>query len=209
MEYVEKDSSTILIALGGNLPGPSGDVAATLVAALRQLAARGLGLVAVSRFYATPAHPPGSGPDYVNACAWLRAELSPQAVLAVLHEVEAEFGRVRSTRWASRGIDLDLLAVGQQVAPDAETEARWRTLPTAEQQRQTPETLILPHPRLAERAFVLIPLAEIAPVWRHPSRGITVTDMLDALPEAEKAAIHPISARIGGESALVIAPSTA
>ena len=209
MVYVEKDSSMLLIALGGNLPGTAGDVAATLVAALQRLVARGLGLVAVSRFFATPAHPAGSGPDYVNACAALRSDLAPQAVLALLHEVEAEFGRQRGIRWAARGLDLDLLAAGQKVLPDAATEARWRALPLAEQQRQTPETLILPHPRMAERAFVLIPLAEIAPRWRHPGLGKTVADMLAALPEAEKAAIHPISRRIGGESALVIAPSTA
>ncbi|WP_372838941.1 2-amino-4-hydroxy-6-hydroxymethyldihydropteridine diphosphokinase [Phaeovulum sp.] len=196
------------MALGGNLAGPSGDVAATLIAALQSLAAQGFEIAAVSRFYATPAHPPGSGPNYVNACARLHANRSPLDVLAGLHSVEAAFGRVRGARWAARGLDLDLLAVGQTILPDAETEAAWRALTPDEQLIRTPQTLILPHPRMAERAFVLIPLAEIAPQWHHPSLGKTVKELVAALPEAEKAAIHPLSGRVGGESPLVITALT-
>ncbi len=208
MIYVGKDSPEILVALGGNLAGPSGDVTATLIAALQSLAAQGFEVIAVSRFFATPAHPPGSGPDYVNACAQLRANQLPLEVLAGLHAVEAAFGRLRGARWAARGLDLDLLAVGQTVLPDAATEAAWRALTPDEQLIRTPQTLILPHPRLAERAFVLIPLADIAPQWRHPSLGKTVAELVAALPEAEKAAILPLSGGIGGESPLVITAST-
>ncbi|MBW6505257.1 MAG: 2-amino-4-hydroxy-6-hydroxymethyldihydropteridine diphosphokinase [Rhodobacteraceae bacterium] len=192
MISVEKDNSAILIALGGNLPGPSGDPAGTLRAALQMLAARGMALAAVSRFFVTPAHPPGSGPDYVNACARLVSVLPPPALLAELHAVEAVFGRARGTRWAARGLDLDLLAAGQAVLPDEATSAHWRALPANEQLQRTPDCLILPHPRLHERAFVLIPLADIAPRWRHPGTHKTVAEMLAALPEAEKAAIHTI-----------------
>lgn len=182
----------ILIALGGNLPGQAADVAGTLRAALQMLAARGLRLQAVSRFFATPAHPAGSGPDYINACARLISQVPPLALLAELHAVEAAFGRERGARWAARGLDLDLLAVGGAVLPDAATEAAWRALPPHEQLHRTPDQLILPHPRLSERAFVLIPLADIAPRWRHPTLGKTVAELAAALPEAEKAAIRPL-----------------
>jgi 2-amino-4-hydroxy-6-hydroxymethyldihydropteridine diphosphokinase len=209
MVSVEKDSSTVLIALGGNLPGPTGDVAGTLRAALQMLAARGLALAAVSRFFTTPAYPAGSGPDYVNACARLSTTLPPLAILAELHAVEAAFGRVRSSRWAARGLDLDLLAVGQAVLPDAETAAAWRDLPPDAQLRCSPDQLILPHPRLAERGFVLIPLADITPRWHHPGLHKTVAEMVACLPEAEKAAIRPLSGQAIRDSALVIAPPTA
>ncbi|MFD2172815.1 2-amino-4-hydroxy-6-hydroxymethyldihydropteridine diphosphokinase [Rhodobacter lacus] len=193
----------IMIGLGANLAGPAGVPAQALVAALKMLVDSGFALRAVSRFYRSPAFPAGSGPDYVNACAWLAGAGRPAEILAQLHKVEAALGRVRTTRWAARGIDLDLLALGDAVLPDAETQATWRALPLERQMQVAPETLILPHPRLAERAFVLVPLAEIAPRWRHPATGRTVMEMLAALDRAEKAALEPFlapMAEIGGLS---------
>lgn len=192
------DSSTILIALGANLHSSAGTPAQTLVKALGLLGAAGLRLRALSRFYRSPAFPAGSGPDYVNACAALASPLPPEAVLAHLHGIEAELGRSRNRRWEARGIDLDLLAVGKAIRPDGATEARWRSLPLAQQMHTAPGQLILPHPRLTERAFVLIPLAEIAPRWRHPATGETVREMVARLPAAEKAALVPFSAPFGG-----------
>jgi 2-amino-4-hydroxy-6-hydroxymethyldihydropteridine diphosphokinase len=151
----------------------------------------GLGLRALSRFWRSAAFPADSGPDYVNACAEVVAQGTPGSVLAALHRIEARLGRVRAGRWGARGIDLDVLAAGDALLPDPETHAHWRNLPLTEQMRVAPEALILPHPRLAERAFVLIPLAEIAPLWRHPATGQTVCDMLAALDAAEKAAMTP------------------
>lgn len=192
MISVQKDSPTIFVALGGNLPTAAGSISDTLRAALAALLEQGFGLAALSRFFAAPAHPAGSGPDYVNAAAQLTSDLPPQAILAALHEVEAQFGRQRSARWAARGLDLDLLAVDQTILPDAAIAAEWRALAPADQQRRTPTGLILPHPRLHQRAFVLIPLADIAPRWHHPGLDKTVAEMLAALPEAEKAAIRPL-----------------
>ncbi|MFD2842150.1 2-amino-4-hydroxy-6-hydroxymethyldihydropteridine diphosphokinase [Paracoccus cavernae] len=82
------------------------------------------------------------------------------------------------------GIDLDLLALGGQVFPDEQGQTAWRDLPLEEQMRRAPEELILPHPRLQDRGFVLAPLAEVAPLWRHPIIGATVAEMLTALPSA-------------------------
>lgn len=145
----------------------------------------------VSRFFRTEAWPPGSGPDYVNAAALVRTRLSPHALLDLLHEIEAALGRQRSRRWGPRTLDLDLLFHGPAVLPDAATQSAWRALPPDRQQVEVPGGPILPHPRLQDRAFVLVPLAEIAPGWRHPLTGQTVAAMAAALPADQVAAVRP------------------
>ena len=149
-------------------------------------------IVSVSRFYRTPAFPPGSGPDFVNAAALVASAMPPAKVLAALHSIEGAFGRTRETRWGPRTLDLDLLTFGDAVLPDRDTYLEWRDLPPERQHGVAPDHLILPHPRLQDRAFVLIPLAEIAPHQIHPVTGLTVAEMAIALPEAEKAAICPL-----------------
>jgi 2-amino-4-hydroxy-6-hydroxymethyldihydropteridine diphosphokinase len=181
----------VFIALGGNLPLGGMVPTQTLAQALTALSGRGMAQIAVSRFYATPCFPTGAGPDYVNAAA---AFSVPEGmdVLALLHEVEARFGRARSSRWAGRTLDLDLLAEGETVQPDLETWTRWHDLAPADQARLAPDRLILPHPRLQDRAFVLVPLADVAPDWHHPVLQKTVAQMLAALPLAEIQAVRPL-----------------
>ncbi len=172
----------ILIALGGNLPSEAGSPADTLRVALGALADEGAQVQAVSAFYATPCFPAGAGPEYVNAAARLAMDACPDEVLAMLHRIEARFGRERVQRWGRRTLDLDLIAYGAQVLPDVQTYAEWRALPPELQAQRAPDRLILPHPRMHERAFVLIPLADVAPDWRHPVLGDTVREMVARLP---------------------------
>jgi 2-amino-4-hydroxy-6-hydroxymethyldihydropteridine diphosphokinase len=163
----------IVIALGANLDSPVGPPIKTLAAAMDMLRVKGIGIVAVSRFYRTPAWPDPTDPPFVNAVATLATSLSPKSLLALLHGIEAAHGRTRHARNAPRMLDLDLIDYDGLV-------------------EEGPPTL--PHPRLAERAFVLVPLAEIAPGWRHPVAGRGIDELIAAIQSDAVAAVRPISA---------------
>ncbi|MFT4012961.1 MAG: 2-amino-4-hydroxy-6-hydroxymethyldihydropteridine diphosphokinase [Paracoccus sp. (in: a-proteobacteria)] len=182
-----------LIALGGNLPSSAGSPQDGLRSALRHLAnLPEITIMAVSRLWSTPAWPLGSGPDYINAALAAKTRLMPVELLALLHRIEARFGRVRDGgRWQPRGLDLDLIAWGDAVLPDPATHEHWRALPPEAQARLAPEQLILPHPRMQDRGFVLAPLAEVAPAWVHPRLGRSVAQMLADLPATAMRGIRP------------------
>lgn len=154
--------------------------------------AEGLSIRAVSRFFATPCFPPGAGPDYVNAVVRVRTALPPVEILQVLHRIEHRFGRARQERWGMRTLDLDLLAAGDLILPDLDTQTRWRSLPPEAQARAAPDLLVLPHPRLQDRGFVLVPMNDIAPGWVHPVLDKPVSALLAALPGEEIAGITPL-----------------
>jgi 2-amino-4-hydroxy-6-hydroxymethyldihydropteridine diphosphokinase len=184
----------VLIALGANLPDGHTAPEETLRKALAALddMRPAIRLSRVSRFFRTPCFPAGAGPDYVNAAALLESALPPAALLARLHQIENEHGRRRTQRWGMRTLDLDLLAVGQDVLPDAVTHESWRFLDPAAQASTTPDRLILPHPRIQDRAFVLVPLRDIAPDWVHPVLRLSVAQMCDALPDTAVAEVSPL-----------------
>ncbi len=170
--------------MGSNLGSAEGDPTETVRFAIQLMREFGLVIREVSRFYQTPAFPPGSGADYVNAAVSLDACGTPQEIMQTLHDIEATLGRERRGRWTQRTIDLDLIGMGDIVLPDAATHAKWREMPLEQQMQEAPDQLILPHPRVQDRGFVLVPLADIAPHWMHPVLGLSVTQMRDALPDA-------------------------
>ena len=184
--------SKALIALGGNLPSALGEPKNTLVSAIAELSRRGLYVQLLSRFFLTPCFPAGAGPDYINAVIQVESDVSSTDLLAILHDVEAQFARVRDQRWGMRTLDLDLIALDDRVLPDLVTYQHWKTLAPDEQARQAPEQLILPHPRLQDRGFVLVPLCDIAPNWVHPVLGLSAMEMMAALPKGSVAEVQPL-----------------
>jgi 2-amino-4-hydroxy-6-hydroxymethyldihydropteridine diphosphokinase len=190
-ESTQKYSQAI-IALGSSLPFGEVSPVQIIIKAASDIVSDIGTVVAFSRLFASPAFPSGSGPDFTNACAIVRTSLDAKAALVALHRIEARYGRQRDRRWGARTLDLDLIAIGREVHPDAQTLARWMHLPPDQQSSEAPEQLILPHPRLQDRAFVLIPLLEIAPDWCHPATGLTVSEMTARLSGADKAGISPV-----------------
>ncbi len=172
----------ILVAVGANLADAGGTgPMENCERALALLEADGLAVVARSRWYRSAPWPRSDQPDYVNGVARIEARGSPEALLRRLHAIETRMGRIRGAANAARVIDLDLLAHGRLVR-GARSEA-------------DPTRLRLPHPRLQDRAFVLFPLGEVAPMWTHPVSGRSVEEMIEDLAEDQDCA--PIGERPG------------
>jgi 2-amino-4-hydroxy-6-hydroxymethyldihydropteridine diphosphokinase len=148
----------ILVALGSNVHGPWGTPEETVRRALKSLDHDGMHLRAASRLLMTKPFGKLNQPLFVNAVAWIETHLPPLALLQKLHAIEKAAGRRRKQRWGPRTLDLDIL--------DYHGLAR------------THAGLTLPHPGIAERIFVLKPLAEIAPGWRHPTLRQSASQML-------------------------------
>ncbi len=150
----------IVVSLGANLGHAQRTARDSLEAALGVLDSGAACVTARSRWYRSAPIPPSPQPDYVNGAALLETQLDPWALLALLHRIEADFGRMRQERWGARTLDLDLVDFHGFVTLNGWRGGRLGPL--------QPRELCLPHPRAHERAFVLCPLAEIAPHWRHP-----------------------------------------
>lgn len=180
----------VILAIGGNQPSNKGNSAKTVLWTMRALSDRVGSPILKSRLYQTPAFPAGSGPDFVNAAVSFESTLTPRDILGLCHAIEAEALRTRDVRWGQRTLDVDFIGYGDRVLPDRQTFATWHDLPLERQTQLTPEELILPHPRIQDRAFVLVPMMDVAPDWRHPIAGLTTRQMLDARPEVEKEGVR-------------------
>lgn len=157
----------IVVAIGANLSSPRwGPPLAACRAALPALEAAGVSVIRVSRWYRSAPRPVADGPWYINGVVRVGTDLAPAELLALLHQIESDFERQRSVPNAPRTLDLDLLAHGDRVSGPGEWPA-------------------LPHPGLHERAFVLLPLAEVAPRWRHPVSGVSVGELIKDLPPGQ------------------------
>ncbi|MGX6647679.1 2-amino-4-hydroxy-6-hydroxymethyldihydropteridine diphosphokinase [Maricaulaceae bacterium MS644] len=166
-------SKGIYIALGANQAYRGAAPLENLNSALAALVSQGVDIIAASRPWRTPAWPDPSDPPFVNGAVQVRTDLDPAALMNVLHGVETRFGRIRGRRNAPRSIDLDLIDYrGQAAAGEGGGP-------------------ILPHPRAVQRAFVLLPLREIAPRWRDPVTGANVDQLVAALPLADRSACRP------------------
>ena len=153
----------ILVALGSNSTGPWGTPRETVAEALRRLDRDGIKLRKASQLLVTAPFGVTAQPDFVNAVAEIDTELPPEVLLSHLHDIERQAGRERMLRWGPRTLDLDLVDYHGQIRAEAP---------------------VLPHPGIAERIFVLAPIAEIAPGWRHPQSGLTAAEMLAKLDHA-------------------------
>jgi 2-amino-4-hydroxy-6-hydroxymethyldihydropteridine diphosphokinase len=162
----------IIIAFGANLPGPDGSppqqTCARAVTAIAGI--EGLTVEAVSPFYVSAPVPVSDQPPYINGVLRAAGDIDPALLLARLLDIENRFGRRRAELNAARSLDLDIIAMGGLV-------------------RAEPDP-ILPHPRAHERAFVLRPLADIAPAWRHPILGATAAELLARLPPQDIAPLR-------------------
>ena len=159
------------LGLGANLDDPRRQ----LSEALKRLnAADEVEVTRVSTFYRNPPLGPENQPWYVNAAARVRTRLGPEELLRLLQQVEAALGRVRGEHWGPRRLDLDLLLYNGEVifAPN----------------------LVVPHPEMHRRGFVLVPLAEIAPQAWHPVLGKSAGDLLAELNPADREAVQPLAA---------------
>ncbi|WP_114395947.1 2-amino-4-hydroxy-6-hydroxymethyldihydropteridine diphosphokinase [Oleisolibacter albus] len=160
----------ILVAIGSNLGSPTiGSPLQVCEAAVQCLCQSGVRVLARSRWFETAPVPVSDQPWYVNGVVAVATDLAPADLLGRLHGIEAGFGRVRRTVNEARVLDLDLLAYDDRV------------------QAGPP---VLPHPRMDRRAFVLLPLADIAPDWVHPGTGLCLPDLLAALPSDQQ--IRPV-----------------
>ena len=159
-QTLEQKLERVAIALGGNL-GDSQRILSEAIAVIDQTLS--IDVIARSPFYRTaPVGPPQ--PDYINACITAQTSLSPVALLHRLLSIENQFGRVRQERWGARSLDLDLLFYGNRQIDIS--------------------GLTVPHPRLHERSFVLVPLTDIAPDWQHPILRQTTAQLLSKLSTA-------------------------
>jgi len=169
----EAKQKMILVALGSNVPGTWGSPRETVQQAMAELNRPPLRLVKASRLIRTAPMGRHDQPDFINAIAIIATGLEAPELLARLHDIELQADRRRSLRWGPRTLDLDLL------------DHDGRIISEADGIRTLHGPMVLPHPGIDSRAFVLGPIAEIAPDWRHPLTGKTAAEMLAELGEGD------------------------
>lgn len=167
----------LLLAFGSNMPGVWGSSRATLSRACRELANRGVRIVRCSSLYATRPVGGGRQPHYLNAVALAESSLAPAQLLRLLKQLERSAGRKLRPRMRARPLDIDILDFGgRRVGRPAAT--------------RRPGQLVLPHPEMQGRAFVLRPLLDVAPHWHHPGSRRSARALLERIGGAVRAGVH-------------------
>ncbi|WP_166418203.1 2-amino-4-hydroxy-6-hydroxymethyldihydropteridine diphosphokinase [Cochlodiniinecator piscidefendens] len=181
--------SKAIVALGANDILEPDALLARLQKVTKDIESSNVRVMSVSGFYQTPCFPAGAGPDFVNAVMVVETDFSPQELLIYLHSIESDYGRERIIRWGMRPLDLDLIAFDDQILPNLDVFEHWSNLALDDQMVLSPDELILPHPRIQDRAFVLVPMCDVASDWGHPVLGKTAKELCGQLPEADCAEI--------------------
>lgn len=180
------------IAIGANLFLDGISPTRRIHMAIKEIASLDIRICAISRFVENPSFPDPSDPPFVNAAILISTSLCPVDLLSRLHEIENHSLRVRRTRWAPRTLDLDLIAAEETILPDYATLSDWITASHQRQRNTTPEELLLPHPRLQDRAFVLGPMRDVWPEWRHPILKVNIETMWQNLPMQHRNELTPL-----------------
>jgi 2-amino-4-hydroxy-6-hydroxymethyldihydropteridine diphosphokinase len=163
----------IIISLGSNVISRWGNSNSTILEALRELGTHGIRTRRRSRLYRTTPYGPVKQPVFTNAAAAIETSLPPEALLSVLKKIEIRAGRQSSEVWGPRALDIDIIDYNRQILNWSQRDTqsfKCKRIP-----------LILPHPRIEMRAFVLVPLLDVAPHWHHPVTGRHAAQLLARL----------------------------
>ena len=167
------------IALGSNLETENMNRLEILNKALEYFPMFSISLVKVSSFWESKSYPNNNQPNFINAVSEVQSILNPYQTLCTLKKIEIILGRKVNCRWGSRVLDLDILAAGSLILPNLRIFNRWLKMPLQHQIQNQPNQLILPHPRIQDRLFVLKPLSEIDPSWIHPVLNKKPYELID------------------------------
>ena len=167
------------IALGSNLETQNLSRLEIISTALGHFSQFKIILIKVSSFWESRSYPDRTQPDFINAVVEVHSELNPYQILLELKNIEKKMGRKNKTRWGSRILDLDIIGSGSIILPNNFEFNKWLKMPLHKQIKIQPDELILPHPRIQDRLFVLNPLNEVAPHWTHPVFNKTPLELIN------------------------------
>ena len=156
------------IALGSNLETQNLSRQEVINTALGYFSQFNMILIKVSSFWESRSYPDKNKPNFINAVSEVLSDLNPYEILYELKTIETKMGRKNNTRWGNRVLDLDIISAGSIILPNSNVFNEWLKMPIQKQIKNQPNELILPHPRIQDRLFVLNPLNEVDPHWTHP-----------------------------------------
>ena len=175
-----------VLILGANMPSKFGDILTTLQMCVEYIKnEEPIDLISQSKWYQSESFPDKSKPTFINVGIKIISKLEPYQILKIIDEIEKGFGRIRKRRWDARVCDIDIIYCNKKIIPTRNILKKWMSMKIEEQLITTPRTLILPHPRIQDRLFFLVPLNELSPNWRHPILGKTAKEILDSIPQNE------------------------